>query len=91
MSDIVNALNRLERAGSESSRCTIDQDADDGSLFCTNLMFYTRDQHEVFVASRYNSKQNYPLEFVNAPGCSGDVFDEQGNPTTDFMAFLEGK
>lgn len=64
-----------------------DQDSDDGSLFCENLWVELGGEL-IHVASRYNSKDAYPLFFRRGDD-EGDVFNDDGSLSNDFATFLD--
>lgn len=62
------------------------QNTDDGSLSCPNVLL-TCNGMAIDLRSRYNSKALYPLQYVIGDE-SGDVLNEDGKLTSDFVGAL---
>ncbi len=61
----------------------IEQDPDDGSLYCDNLSLYLG-EGEILLSSAYSSKRTYQLLFVY-----GWVLTDEGELTEEFTAWLD--
>lgn len=65
----------------------VNQNPSDGDLFCTNLNLFVGEQW-VSLSSTYNSKSPYPLCFSDEHN-QGNVFDDNGEFSIDFCAWLD--
>lgn len=78
----------IEHDDSDNQGFTIEQNLNDGSLFCSNMTFSVNGRlFNLF--SRYNSKAAYPLMFGGDSEPEGDVFDDDGSFSDEFCAFLD--
>jgi hypothetical protein len=62
----------------------IDQNPDDGNLFCTSLRLYHTSGQEIALSSEYNSKEPYPLCF-EYDDLYGPVFTDDGKFDQEFL------
>ncbi len=68
----------------------IRQDAAEGSLYCSNLHFFTPKKRRILVYSFYNSHEEYPLGHTDDrthEEC--EVFTPQGKLTEEFLAAIQ--
>ena len=72
----------------------IEQNTDDGSIYCANLVLLSRGQC-IRLYSPLNSKRPYPLQFFGHrrdgstyPTVDGEVFDDDGTLSSEFRSFL---
>jgi hypothetical protein len=70
----------------EESGFIIEQDESSGDLFCRNLGFFVGD-YELSLFSKYNSKEAYPLYFMEVDD-SGFIFDDDGEFSIEFKALV---
>jgi hypothetical protein len=66
----------------------IEQNQDDGTLYCRNLKCYCR-THELTLVAPYNAKDPYPL-LCYYKDEEGYVFDDDGELNPQFLEFLAG-
>lgn len=66
----------------------VEQDENDGSIYCPGIDVVFGDGVEIYVYSPLNSRSSYPLQF-SCRGESGDVFDDDGSTSTMFTNLLE--
>lgn len=64
---------------------------EDGMLFIRNLWLQLDSEYLLTVGTQYNSKDNYPMICIddNYPDNGERVFDEQGEFTEEFLAYIE--
>ncbi len=67
----------------------INQNQSSGRLFCDSLRFETSKGQGLYFSLPYNSRDPYPL-ILDGPDDDVYVFDDAGNLTQVFIAFIEG-
>lgn len=65
----------------------VDQDPDTGGIFVVNMSLFVGENH-VGLYSPLNSRRPYPLQFEHHDE-SGDVFDDAGNLSPEFVSWLD--
>jgi hypothetical protein len=77
----------------ETSGFKIDQNPDDGSIFCSNFRVYTQlgseGKIQLSLFSRLNSKDAYPLVCESMDGELLEVFNDKGGFTKEFLTYLD--
>lgn len=68
----------------------IDQCPDDGSLFCDNLVL-TLGERRIRLASPLNSKEPYPLFFIDPEDGVVSVFNDDGTFSDEFTGWLDAR
>jgi hypothetical protein len=65
---------------------------EDGDIYVSNYsLFIKSTEIEIYLFTYLNSKENYPLYFVNEyRGDQQYVFDEEGNFTKEFLDYVKG-
>lgn len=74
----------LEHDDTEAPGFNVEQDLNDGALYCSNLGLFSRGRL-IGLRSKYNSKDAFPLWFI-LDDEEGRVFDDAGNMTEKFRA-----
>lgn len=84
----------------EGNEFKIDQHPESGDFSISNIQLTSKDGQYVYLFSKLNSKDAYPLWFYfesleeNVNDHEGLVFDDNGNTSVDFdilMSFLKGR
>jgi hypothetical protein len=74
----------------QSDRFLIDLDGESALLYCSNYHVFDKNGVEIELGSRYNSKDPWPLEFIDRENyVQGEVFNDDGTVTDEFIEFLE--
>lgn len=79
---------RLEHNDADYPGFNIELDGEFHNLYVTNLTLFFKDT-EIRLGSRYNSKDAYPLHFINDDGEEGEVFNDDGTLSQEFKDFLD--
>lgn len=88
--DRVNVPRELELThdDSEFSGFQIEQNQDSGALYCANMQL-TFAGHVIELSIPYNSKENYPLNYVVSDDDDGRVFTDDGKLSHGFLVSLK--